>query len=207
MPVSTDGEIIRANLARCAWPPLYYGVVQHLAETIGAKTMAEIGVAYGYHAESILSALKNMTYYGIDPYLVGYDPKDIFVRDVGRLFNEAGPQRAMDRLHAAVKQNLRAYGHRAKLHRKTSIEAAQSFADGFFDLIFIDGDHTYDAVKADLAAWWPKLKIGGIFCGDDYVWPDVKRAVDEFASAHGRVVKFAVKAGTNYPIWTIAKYI
>ncbi len=36
-------------------------------------------------------------------------------------------------------------------------------------------------VRADIAAWLRKVKVGGIFCGDDYVagWPGVVQAVDE----------------------------
>ncbi len=30
-----------------------------------------------------------------------------------------------------------------------------------FDLIFVDGDHSYDAVKKDVEDWWPKLAAGG----------------------------------------------
>ena len=205
MPISSDRNVVRENISQCSWPRLYYGVLQVLAGTIDARAIAEIGVAYGYHAENLLSTLKNISYFGIDPYLAGYDPNDTFVRDVCHLLNETDPQRAMDRLYDVVKINLLDYGDRAKLYRKTSIEAVSSFSESFFDLIFVDGDHTYNAVKADLAAWWAKLKTGGIICGDDYHWPGVKRAVDEFALTKGQILKFAVKPNTNYQIWVIDK--
>jgi predicted O-methyltransferase YrrM len=50
------------------------------------------------------------------------------------------------------------------------------------DMVFIDGDHGYDAVCRDIAIWSAKLIPGGLLAGHDYgcdVWPDVKRAVDE----------------------------
>lgn len=54
----------------------------------------------------------------------------------------------------------------------------------FADVIHIDGGHDYEAVMADLLAWWPVLSEGGVLVGDDYYpetgWPDVKRAFDEF---------------------------
>lgn len=62
-----------------------------------------------------------------------------------------------------------------------SVVAASCFPDGFFDFIFIDADHTYDAVKADILAWSPKLKAGKVLAGDDYteLFPGVRKAVDE----------------------------
>jgi len=172
---------------------------------IGAKTIVEIGVAYGYHAENLLGGLNEIAYHGIDPYMAGYDPTDTLPRDVSHLFNEANPQHAMERLYAAVKRNLETYGSRAKLHRKTSLEAAPTFNDGACDLIFVDGDHTYHAVKADLAAWWPKLKVGGVICGDDYVRPEIRRAAVEFALKKRLEVEFVSKTGANYPIWLLHK--
>lgn len=47
-------------------------------------------------------------------------------------------------------------------------------------LVFIDGCHLYDQVRADILAWRPLLRAGGILCGHDYrAWPGVTRAVDE----------------------------
>lgn len=45
--------------------------------------------------------------------------------------------------------------------------------------IMIDASHEYEDVKSDINMCIPKIKKGGILCGDDYDWPGVKRAVDE----------------------------
>jgi len=66
-----------------------------------------------------------------------------------------------------------------------SAESASRFEDGSMDFIFIDAAHDYDSVVKDLAAWWPKLKEGGIFAGHDYPWHEVEKAVNEHASANG----------------------
>ena len=50
-----------------------------------------------------------------------------------------------------------------------------------FDLVFIDADHAYEAVAADIKAWLPKVSRGGILAGHDYDggWPGVVQAVNE----------------------------
>lgn len=53
-----------------------------------------------------------------------------------------------------------------------------------FHVIFIDADHSYEAIKRDLNYLWPALKDTGLFCGHDYD-KDVKKAVDEFAQEQG----------------------
>jgi len=45
--------------------------------------------------------------------------------------------------------------------------AHTQFKDDSADFIFIDGDHTYDGMLADLTNYYPKLKKGGIISGHD----------------------------------------
>jgi len=55
-----------------------------------------------------------------------------------------------------------------RLCRQLSHEAAANFPDEYFDLIYIDGDHTYEGCYRDMQNWWPKLKKGRFFTGDDF---------------------------------------
>jgi lipopolysaccharide biosynthesis glycosyltransferase len=50
----------------------------------------------------------------------------------------------------------------------TSIEASKQFKDDSLSLVYIDALHSYDAVYADMKAWYSKLKPGGTFAGHDY---------------------------------------
>jgi len=60
-----------------------------------------------------------------------------------------------------------------------SVVASEGFADAFLAGVFIDAAHDYDSVSADLKAWLPKVKEGGIFAGHDIDSPNVQRALDD----------------------------
>lgn len=62
--------------------------------------------------------------------------------------------------------------------RMPSVVAATLFANGSVDFVFIDADHTTAALQADIAAWRPKLKPGGILAGHDWnTYGSVRQAV------------------------------
>lgn len=65
--------------------------------------------------------------------------------------------------------------------------AADQFADESVDFCYVDAGHTYDAVTKDLESWWPKIRSGSYFAGDDYTkgWPEVQRAVRDFFDSLG----------------------
>ena len=52
------------------------------------------------------------------------------------------------------------------------------------DMIYIDASHDYEDVKMDLKTYWPLVSSGGVMFGDDYTWPDVAQAVNEFAESN-----------------------
>ena len=76
--------------------------------------------------------------------------------------------------------NLQPLADKINPVRATSVEAAKLYNDRSLDFIFIDANHSYEFVKADIGAWLPKLKKGGYIGGHDYDWAGVKKAVDEF---------------------------
>ena len=62
---------------------------------------------------------------------------------------------------------------------KTSEEAAKEF-DQPVEMIFIDGDHTYDFVKTDYEKWFPKVINGGwMLFHDTIVWDGPKKVVKD----------------------------
>jgi len=68
-----------------------------------------------------------------------------------------------------------------------AVTAAAAFEDGYFDAAVLDVGHDYEDAVAELAAWLPKVKAGGLVVKHDYdpveeapeVYPGVKLAVDE----------------------------
>ena len=50
----------------------------------------------------------------------------------------------------------------AKVYREYSSDAVKHFPDEYFDLIYIDGDHTYAGCISDIENWYPKVKKGKI---------------------------------------------
>ena len=54
------------------------------------------------------------------------------------------------------------------------------------DFVYIDAEHSYEAMTNDLALWFPKVRAGGVIAGHDYSpeFDGVRRAVNEFASAN-----------------------
>ncbi len=70
-----------------------------------------------------------------------------------------------------------------------SLEASSKYEDNFFDYIYIDAEHTYEAVTKDLEVWYPKLKKNGTLFGDDYYW----REEDDTLSLHIAYQEFIKK--------------
>jgi predicted O-methyltransferase YrrM len=70
----------------------------------------------------------------------------------------------------------------------SSLEAAAQFEDNSIDFVFIDAAHEYEFVKEDIAAWYPKVKPGGLFAGHDYNWTGVHKAVSEFSQQYNKFV-------------------
>jgi predicted O-methyltransferase YrrM len=64
--------------------------------------------------------------------------------------------------------------------RSSSFVASNNFKNESVDFVFVDGDHSYQAVLMDLKLWWPKLKNGGIMAGHDFWASQIRKAVEDF---------------------------
>lgn len=55
-----------------------------------------------------------------------------------------------------------------QFYREYTFDAVKHFPDEYFDLIYIDADHTFEGCTKDVEMWYPKIKKGKFLVGDDY---------------------------------------
>lgn len=120
-------------------------------------------------------------YWAIDPYrqIPEYTDscQDKAMRKMGQI-----KQDQWDNIYCSVCKYL-LWFHQVKLLRLSSRKASKLFRKyrkPYFDMVFIDAIHTYEAMKEDVSLWMPLVKEGGILSGHDYgSYPGVTQAIDE----------------------------
>lgn len=120
------------------------------------KNIVEVGVCKGVYSEVLLKANPQATVYGVDPFMPHNEYKDYQLKTT------------INAYHEEAKKLLDKYPN-YRLIEKMSVEASKDFEDGSLDAVYLDGNHRYEFVVADLYAWIPKLRKGGIISGHDYV--------------------------------------
>lgn len=132
-----------------------------------------LGRSTAYLAQTIVESQKSITLYAVDHFggTPGEQPHtDVIAAYGGTIF----PQfvRNMD---------LGDYLRVVRPLPITSAQAAQVFAPGTVDFVFLDAQHTHEAVTADIRRWRPAIKPGGLIGGHDWseAWPGVIAATDE----------------------------
>jgi len=86
-------------------------------------------------------------------------------------------------IEAEFVRRMAPFGSAVVRHKGYSADAARKWdRSRRLGCVFIDGNHSYESVKQDLAAWVPLVSPGGVVCGHDYSrqhFPGVVKAVDE----------------------------
>jgi predicted O-methyltransferase YrrM len=161
----------------------------------------EIGVQFGLYSELILENSELKRLYSIDPWLEEF-PQEKSEKDGANVSQEQQDYRYLSTIF-----RLNRFRTRSVVLRMTSEEASALFSCNQLDFIFIDGNHTYQYVKQDLELWYPKIKPGGLFSGDDYLYTPkgkspVKDAVDEFVEANNLELYLTSE---KFPRWYLIK--
>jgi len=175
---------------------------RRLVPVNGPLVGAEIGVDRGGLSGHLLRELPGLTLHMVDTWATPA-PDSSYVKSGDGCAMKSQEQRDGDKRRCMEVTDFAA--DRRIVHIGDSVGAAKAIKDGELDFAFIDADHSYEGVSADIAAWWPKVRSGGVFCGHDYEHPagekwGVKRAVEEFAAKAG----LRVELGAGYT-WFVAK--
>ncbi len=165
------------------------------------RLSVEIGVWKGEFSQILLEELQPAKLCLIDPWQVQQDP------DGGASLAGARKQSDMDRIHEAVmdKYSTEIAKGQVSIIRDFSQSALRLFEDHSIGFAYLDGDHSYEGVKADLDALLPKMIGGGVIMLDDYHrrgwWKDdVMRAFHEFLGTHSAGLRLKAIMGAQVAV-------
>lgn len=99
---------------------------------------------------------------------IRFDVVDTWKGTLNEDVHQQDPDVVNDRLFEVFLENMKPVEGHYNPIRMTSVEAAGLYENASLDFVFIDGDHTYEGVKADLIAWKDKIRPGGIIAGHDF---------------------------------------
>jgi len=129
----------------------------------GMSSVVEVGSWKGRSTDALLAGCDG-TVWAVDHFKGSKTERDDFhkeatEKDISKIFLE----------NVGHHKNLR-------LLKMDSLDAAKRFKDKSVDMVFIDGGHEYEEIKADIEAWLPKVKK--LICGHDY-GGGIERAANE----------------------------
>lgn len=128
------------------------------------------GKSSAYLATTIANSGKQIQFDVIDTW-----------RGSNEVYHQADPMVIADTLYEHFLSNMKPVEGYYTPKRTTSVEAAATYADNSLNMVMLDASHDYENVKADILAWLPKVKSGGVLAGDDYQrdFPGVMQAANE----------------------------
>jgi predicted O-methyltransferase YrrM len=131
--------------------------------------MAEVGSFTGASALALVNYAERL--YCIDTWQGGGNHEDT----VDRIYQKQPERFVLN----AFEYNTRHVSDKIVVCKESSLSAAVNMGDLDFDLVFLDADHRYEAVKADIQAWLPLVRPGGIMATHDFgdQFPGVRQAV------------------------------
>ncbi|WP_298837147.1 glycosyltransferase family 2 protein [uncultured Roseobacter sp.] len=177
------GQAAEAEL-RLRAPKRHLNRLKLLREMPKSGRCAEIGVWNGGFSAAILDETTPAELVLIDPWdLLSDQSSDEMTH--GR-HSDHGYMRSMYDNVSAAYSNL----ENVTIRRGFSAEVLAQYPDGYFDWVYIDGNHLYDFVRTDVAMCFRKVRPGGTIAGDDFFWKrdgrmHVKEAVLDEMRAQG----------------------
>lgn len=188
---------VLVQMVRADTPVMYPGSRGDLARTfaaLGFTVGAEVGVWKGEFSEVLCKANPELKLTCVDPW----SPQPDYREDKNNVD-------ILERAYQEARARLSPYP--CAFIRRPSSEAAGHVADGALDFVYIDGNHRYDAVTADIEAWAPKVRRGGIVAGHDFFMKpkkhiEVEKAVRDYAERNRIEPWFVLKSQEDVtPSW------
>lgn len=165
-------QTVPASVANPDW--LRHHFIASLAKRFGWTRGAELGVAAGITSAHLLGACPDL-------YLIGVDA---WVRQP----ENAGPETYSEWDHDANEAEARratgVFGDRCVLLRGWTADVGARMPSGMLDFVWIDADHSAEAVRSDILTWSRALRPDGWLLGHDINWPGVREAVDELVPGY-----------------------
>lgn len=148
------------------------------AKEFKPENYLEIGVRRGRSMSQVVTSSPSTNIVGFDLWIKDYSS----IPEKGIFTENPGPEFVLSELQKFGLSN------KPKLIKGYSqIELEKYFKDKnntqFFDLIVVDGDHTYNGAKKDLEITFEHLKDGGVLVFDDIIHPshkELKQLWNEF---------------------------
>lgn len=146
---------------------------------LNIPTFVEVGVEYGIFSKDVARIVRPASL-----HLIDLDLSRVVLSDLERISSET----------------------KIFLHEGMSEEMLTEFDDESLDVIYVDADHRYEGVSADIRVSVPKVKKGGLIIFNDYAaWsPEsmyfcgVSRAVNELLNETGWKVMGISLQGSGY---------
>jgi hypothetical protein len=127
-----------------------------IINSLGLKVGVEIGVQEGLYSEYLLKNTDlDLNEVDIWKYLDDY-------KDIANV-----PDSLQEQVYLRCQHRLSKYSDRINIIRDYSLNAANKFVPNSLDFIYIDANHT--KTYEDLRAWYPKLRVGGLIAGHDFL--------------------------------------
>ena len=144
------------------------------------------GKSAAYCAVELINAGKIGKFYCVDSWLGGPEHYDnAILKNLKQIFTD----------------NVAPISNYITAIEGMSWDAAKQFDDNSVDFCYVDAGHSYECVTNDLTAWWPKIRSGQMFGGDDYTkgYPDLQQAVWDFFKPRG------IKVSRMGRCWVVRK--
>ncbi len=131
-----------------------------------------IGIGSGLHMERLLQSTYLEKFFGVDEYKRGTYQGIAFETE------------EENKLYEYIQKRIEFLGLNAELIRASSLDVAKHISDQSIDVIFFNAEQDDTPIQENLAAWFPKLRAGGIIAGyqTSAFYPHLQSEIHQFFS-------------------------